>query len=186
MTKKLALLLCLIGGTLGAVNVEFIQPDSAFEKDKALYLKAYTYFYKDLADKLAVENLSEELEKRFNAEMKLIQEKKEGLSAIRATEGDNHLAYLLILDQKEQCTLQLIRSAIDPDSDMEMVVASLFAFVKKNFPHAKEIYTMARKDSELEKKLLLKFGFEEFNPLVHVYFKYSLKGHSPEEHSPKN
>ena len=181
MTKKLALLLCLLGGTLGAVNVEFIQPDEDFGKDRALYLKAYSYFYKDLADKLAVENLEEELEKRFTSETTLIQEKKEGLHAIRAKEGDDHVAYLLILDQKEQFVLQLIRSAVDPDSNMEAVVKALFEFVKENFPHAQDIYTMARKDSELEKKALLGFGFQEFNPLVHTYFRRSLKATPPQQ-----
>jgi carbamoylphosphate synthase large subunit len=175
MKKKLAFMLCLIGGTLGAVNVEFIQPEDTFEKDKALYLKAYSYYYKDLADKLAVENLDEELEKRFNSEETLIKEKKEGLHAIRAKEGDDHVAYLLILDQKEQCVLQLIRLAIDPYSNIEVVVKAILDFVKESFPHAQYINTMARRGSEVEIELFTKLGFQEFNPLVHRYFRNSLK-----------
>ena len=181
--RKLALLFCLLGGTLGAVNVEFIQPEDDFQKDKELYLKVYTYLYKDLADKLSVENITEELEKRFLSETTLIQEKKEGLYAIRAKEGDDYVAYILILDQKEQGVLQLIRAAVDPDSDMNAVVKALFEFVQENFPHARDIYTMARNDSEVEKKLLLQFGFEEFNPLVHTYFHHPLKATPPQTES---
>jgi len=179
MLKKIAAFLLIISTNLLAVTIEKINISSNLEEDKANFIQAYSYLYKDITPDLKITNLFESLKKRFLDEIELIKQKKR--FGLRAVHEGKVAAFISLKESKDKKSLHLKRCAIDLRSDTKAVVNLLIKFISVNFPRATSIATIVLKKSETEISLLKKFGFKEcklisdkYTPEIYTSFKLNL------------
>ncbi len=176
--KKLFLSVCLFVFSSNVVLSNTQELEIEFSncglQEKEFFIKSYSYLYEDIKDKMVIADMNAELEKRFNEAKVLVDYGK--AVAIKASKGENILAFAVLDKISMGSRLRILRSAFDLSSLNEEMVKTLIGFIQKTFPTEKILEVYIIEDSNKEANMLKKFGFVEFklNDTVFTCFEFKL------------
>jgi hypothetical protein len=154
------------------ISIEMIDKFENLEAEKKLYIKAYSFYFKELVDIFQIKDLEKVLSQRFDADVSA--EHPKNAFGIRALDKDKVVAFLMVVNLEMEKTLVLLRVAIDPEKNIKEIAEKLLQFVSKKFPTVQNVITTVRRESVTEKILLTSLGFQEYNPSQYTYFKFEI------------
>jgi len=160
------------------MSVKLISNQTDFSEEKSTFLKAYSFLYSGITDQLKMDDLQQALNERFEKEKELIIEKDNGIVGVSVFDEERNVAFFSFDNKELEESIRMRRCAIDPESKIEDVVKNIKNFIFKKFEKINSIKTIVLKSSNVEKRLLMKFGFkpietvfEDYDPEKYVVFE---------------